>query len=560
MPKERPLPRRAADRARSGIAPGGRRGAALVVVLLALGAPRPTPLAAQATAYVDVADPAYDDLNVLVANGLVREIMVGERPYSEAAFRRFVEEAGRRAADGSPRARVGEALERLAGRFGEAARRPALALAAPRLDLALADSPDRPYRSGERMPPPLLSGKIAGAVNPLLQRNEGEVLDHGATAAVQAGVVGRAGVLAGAFVPRVALGLPRGPAPAHLSAVVADAYVRAVVGPVAVDVGRNNLVTGFGADGGPMLSDNARGLDVLRLAADRPLRLPSVLGRLGAWQASIGVADLGDNRTIPGSKLLMIRGSGRPSPFLEFGIGYVNQQGGTDSPSAGFGERLVDLFVPWTRRRDYLFSDKVVGADVRISVPKIGSALYVNFMTTDDRGRFQQPACGCWEDAVWLVGVEALGLGGEGRTDVRLEGRHAGPRAHIHHQFTSGMTIDGRTFGDALGPNAAALSAAVERTGPASRVGVTAAWERYSGDDWYWDRIPGGGAWDYEWYRLADNPDEVRVRLVVDWLRRRGGERLETRIRGGYEHVTRFDFTSAGRDNLLALVSLRYLW
>lgn len=540
----------------------GRRSAAFLLLLL-LGAPRATPLAAQATAYVDLADPAYADLDVLVASGFVREIMVGERPYSEAAFRRFVEEAARRAPAGSARARVEEARARLAGRFGEGPtplRRPPLALTAPRLDLALADSPDRAYRSGERMPPPLLSGKIAGSVNPLLQRNEGEVLDHGATAAVQAGVVGRAGVFAGAFVPRATLGLPRGPATAHLSAAVAEAYVRAVVGPVAVDVGRNNLVTGFGADGGPMLSDNARGLDVLRLAADRPVRLPSVLGRLGAWQASIGVADLGDNRTVPGAKLLMIRGSARPSRFVELGVGYANQQGGTDSPSASFGDRLVDLFIPWTRRRDYLFSDKVMGADVRIAVPRIGSALYVNFMTTDDRGRFRQPACGCWEDAVWLVGVEALGLGGEGRTDVRLEGRHAGPRAHIHHQFTSGMTIDGRTFGDALGPNAAALSASVGRTGRTSRLGVTAAWERYSGDDWYWDRIPGGGLWDYEWYRLTDNPDEIRVRLVVDWLRLRGGKRVETLVRGGYEHVTRFDFTSERRDNVLALLSLRYLW
>jgi hypothetical protein len=524
-------------------------------LLLAGAALAVRPLGAQATAYVVATDPAYEDLDVLEAAGFVRDVMVGERPYSEAAFRRFIEEAAQRASTARVPPRLQEALDRLSRRFGALdLPRTRVALTVPRADLALADSPGRPYRAGA-------DGLIQGDVDPLLQRNQGEVLDDGATVMGQAGVVAATRFLAGSFTPRLTLGVPRGPASAYATVSVAEAYARAVVGPVAVDFGRNNFEMGYGADGGPLLSDNARGMDVIRLAADRPVRLPSVLGRLGLWQASMMVADLGTNRRQPNAILTVMRGSARPSRYLEIGLDYLNQEGGEDAPTATLGDRLHDLFVPWTRRTVYDFSDKVAGADVRIAVPQVRSALYANFLTTDDRGRFEQPACGCWQDADWLVGAEALGLGADGRTDVRAEWRHAGARAHTHYQFTSGMTLDGRTFGDPLGPNAASVSASVERALPSSRVGLEAAWERYSGDDWYWALIPNPPSpWDYQWYRRADNPDEIRMRAVAHWRRQPAGTRLETTLRVGYEHVTRFAFTGASRNDALALLSLRYLW
>jgi hypothetical protein len=49
-------------------------------------------LSAQASVYVRLSDPAYADLEVLIALGWVQGVMVGEGPHSEAAFRRFVHE------------------------------------------------------------------------------------------------------------------------------------------------------------------------------------------------------------------------------------------------------------------------------------------------------------------------------------------------------------------------------------------------------------------------------------------------------------------------------------
>lgn len=525
------------------------------LLLLALAA-MAHPAAAQATSYVSGLDPAYHDLDLLLSAGLVRDIMVGERPYSRAAFRRFAEEAARRleGEPGSPRAM--EALERLTRRFlagpDSAGSRP-LHPTPARVDLVVSRSPGRPLRSGA-------DGSIDGSLNPLLQRNQGRVVEDGMTAAFEAGLALEAGPLAVEFTPRAYAGAPRGPAEARVSANVLGAYARAVVGPVALDVGRNSVSLGYGADGGALLSNNARGLDMVRLAADRPVRLPGPLGALGLWQGSFALADMGNDRDVPGSTLALMRLSARPGRYLELGVNYLNLQGGEGAPEASFRDRIHDLFFFWQDGGYLQISDKVAGADLRISVPEARSALYVNFLTTDDRGRFKQPAGGYWEDAIWLVGAQAQGLGAEGRVDFRLEWRHAGPRAHTHHQFTSGVTLDRRVLGEALGPNAAGVSAGLDWTGPVSRVRLTGAWERYSGGDYYWDRIPGGGFWDFDWYLAADNPDEIRKRLVLDYLRFEGWRDLETSLRVGYEHVTRFDYTDRSRHNVLAQLSLRYLW
>ena len=56
----------------------------------------PAVLLAQASTYVPNLDPVYQDLDALVAEGLVREIILGERPYSRVDFARFAQEARRR--------------------------------------------------------------------------------------------------------------------------------------------------------------------------------------------------------------------------------------------------------------------------------------------------------------------------------------------------------------------------------------------------------------------------------------------------------------------------------
>ena len=83
------------------------------------------------------------------------------------------------------------------------------------------------------------------------------------------------------------------------------------------------------------------------------------------------------------------------------------------------------------------------------------------------------------------------------------------------------------------------------------------AWERYAGDEY----ADGPDRPDTDWIRAADNPDEIRLRALVDWTRRSDGiTGLRTSVKLGYEYVTRFNFTDENRSNFLVQVSAGYVW
>jgi len=531
----------------------------------------PAVLLAQASTYVPNLDPVYQDLDALVAEGLVREIILGERPYSRVAFARFAQEARRRidtAGEEGIKARFLEALERIERRFDRE-----LAVLAdgaatypdtdPRVwireafvDATAADSPSREMTTRYNLP----ADNIDGDLNPLLQNNQGRVLGDSWALGVESLLELQLGSrLAVQARPRIWVDSGRGGQNGGADATLLEAYARTLIGPVSLELGRNHVALGQGPQGGPILSHNARGLNMVRLSFERPLRLPGPLGALGLWHFNSLIADMGSNRHVSHSKLIVNRLGWRPSAHLEFGLTTLSHQGGEGGPAAGrFSQRFKDaylFFIPG----QFNFSDRVVGADVRLTIPAIRSELYLNGFTTDDRGHFQQQAGGLWWDAVWVAGFRVAGMGDQGRIDLWGEIRHAGGTPHTHHQFTSGLTLDRRVIGDFMGPLASGFQGGVDWRGRRDRVLGLAAWERYSGDDWFVGR-PDPLIKGFDWQRLADNPDEVRLRTIVEWTRFPGVTGLQTTLRLGYEHVSRFNFTEADRSNVLVQLEAGYVW
>jgi hypothetical protein len=524
---------------------------------LLLAVALPAAARAQGTPYVPMLDPAYEDLDALIGSGLVRDLFVGERPYSQASFRRFVQEASRRGAGLTLTARESEAIARLETRFGAAAL-PGTTLRRTPITgtVAIASSPTRAMRVNGFAPGIALDADL----NLLLQRNQGRVLLDGFTSAVEGGFTVQRGHFAAEVTPRVWAGLPSAK-PADTGLDLVAGYARGVWGPVALDLGRSAYVVGFGPYGGAMQSTNARALDQARLRAERPVRLPGVLRHLGLWQASLAIATLGPNRDNANGTLVSMRLSGRPSRYVEWGISYENQHSGEGAPFSYQYQRLQEMFLPFRKSGwVYAVTDRVVGAEMRIAVPQTRSALYANFLTTDERYRFSMKAGGYWEDAVWVGGFEQRGLGRDGRLDLRLEGRHSGPIPHSHHQFTSGMTVDRRTFGDAMGPNSEGVALTGTWNGRESRLSVEAAMERYSIDNYDMFKSPSPRlSWDEDWRRVTNLPKELRQRVMLNWLQYRGWRGYESSLRLGYERIVRFNWTDRTRHAAVLEWSLRAL-
>ena len=546
-----------------------RRGALLLWVAFSM---LPAVLLAQASPYVPNLDPAYQDLDALVAQGLVRDIILGERPYSRVAFARFAQEARRRidtAGEAGIKPRFLEGLERIELRFHrELAALADVTATSPEVytrvwiregsvDATAADSPAREMPTRHNLPADLIDGDL----NPLLQNNQGRVLGDswafGAEGLLELQLGSRLAVQAR---PRFWADSGQGGQNASTDATLLEAYARTLVGPVSLELGRNHVALGHGPEGGPILSHNARGLDMVRLSFERPLRLPGPLGALGLWQLSSLIADMGSNRDIPHSKLIVNRLGWRPNAYLEFGVTTLSHQGGEGGPEAGrFSQRLRDAYLFFLTSRVRI-SDRVFGADVRLTIPSIRSEFYLNGFTTDDRSRFRQPAGGLWEDAVWVAGFRASGMGAQGRVALWGEVRHAGATPHNHGQFTSGLTLDRRVIGDFMGPLAAGVRGGVDWRGQRDRILGLAAWERYSGDEWWLGRLDPQDHLTTDWRRLADNPDEIRLRTIVEWTRFPAVTGFQTTLRLGYEHVSRFNFTEADRSNVMVQLEAGYVW
>lgn len=514
----------------------------------------PGPARGQATAYVPNLDQAYDDLAVLVAAGLVRGAVGGHAPSSRAAFRQWAAEAARslEARGGAPRG-VEEAAARLAARFGtdgegdaaDGLQRP-VAVGAAAAELWAARAPPRPLGEGA-------ASQLDGVLNPLLQGAQGRFAADGWTVAAAVSVEAEAGPLAARATPRAWIANPASGGSGSASAALFDGYVRAVFGPAGLDAGRIHATLGHARAGGTALSHNPRGLDMVRIASEHPLRLPGALRRWGLWHASALVARMESDRDTPRSLLAAFHLAHRPVPAFEWGLVYLNHQAGEGAPSAALLTRVTDLLLP-VRGGLIEVSDKAGGGHLRLTIRRARTDIYVNFLATDLRRDGRQFLQGYWRDALWTAGATARGLDSEARLDIWVEGRHAGPLVHTHHQFTSGLTLDGLVIGDPLGPNAWSVAGGASWRATRWTAALSAAWEHYSADEWRLGPEPGKER--HQWARIADNPDEVRARLAFD-MRLRAQAGLETAIRLGYERVRNFAFNGTNRNNFLLRLTLR---
>jgi hypothetical protein len=327
-----------------------------------------------------------------------------------------------------------------------------------------------------------------------------------------------------------------------------------------VEVGRDHLFYGQGMRASNSVSANAPALDMVKLASDLPFRLPWALRALGPTRASLFVADLGNRQNFPGAKLAGYKFSFAPSPRVEVGVSVIDQMGGRGAPTASFGERLLDL-IPlvdpiFYGDRDLQFSNKLAGMDFRFRFPSArGLEWYVDGMLDDfDHRRIRSSF---WEDAGWITGLSLPRLTSDGRLQLGTEFQHTGLRYYQHNQFTTGVTLNSRIIGNALGAKANAGYARLSWDwGTTSSLSLDAAYERRSSDRYRVrvDDVEDKG-WRFE--RIETRPKETRARVSVIWSAELSPTRPRVLAELGYERVGNFAFVSGQeRNNVLARLGL----
>jgi hypothetical protein len=503
---------------------------------------RLSPLFAQATPTVRPDDPVYGFIDHLIAMHYVDSVIVGQRPMSAREIGRIlaaatvpmtvVMDAPTSASDPdmSWTARSFWRYRRLYPAPNFARRKPALRRV--RIDVTTARSPSRTI-------PPDGNGAIDVDVNPLLTNQLGVQPFDGRTDNVSV----EAELPIQSWLTAVID--PRHVTYDHKGRTSGDAgridqlYLRGLFRNLAVTAGRDYVFFGQGQTAGITNSLNPGGFDMVRLSSERPFVLPSLLHLLGPVSGTLFVADLGQKRFFPHSRLINYKLSARPFSALELGVTVTDEMGGQGAPGGTFAQKMEDL-VPildaTLLHRVLVFSNKFSGVDARWRVPHArGLQLYMDGAVDDfDLRRLKSSLT---EDAGYIWGGTYDCFGECGRVKLTGEYHATGVRYYTHGIFKTGYTLQRQFIGDPLGPRGKGMYLSLGLDRITSGFTLDLAHEIRSGDKYGATSTTPNDS-DFRFIIIEHNPAERRWRSVLtmraghqsDWATLNvsvGGERVE---------------------------------
>ena len=522
---------------------------------------------AQASVNVPTTDLVYRDIDKLIAHDLVDIIVTGQRPYSRVQIARIVWRARQNLQDVKTRTSgarlnyVDAIIDRLEASYqAELSEIDSGADPAPRLSFRPLARVDITVTAANSPPRDAINQDFErndAVLNPLLHYRQGRNIVDGTTASTETVHWARVSRHVAIFVqPRFQVSDARNGFPDFNEFRFQALYASAALGNLDIQVGRDNLFWGQGRNAGLLVSNNARGLDMIKISNSHLATLPWVFSLLGPTKFSVFAARLGSNRHIPNPYLLGYKVSIRPHKQLELGAGFMVQSGGTGGPPASLTERIADhvFFIDllFLTNRDFEFSDKMAGADIRLRIPSArGLQLYAEGVIDDIRVSNLQRML--TQDAGYVVGAHMPRLVDSGRLDLTLEYHFAGILLYRHSQFESGYTLDRLFIGNDL--ESAGRGGYAELNwdaGARHLLTLQGAYEARSNDDYARSRELN------RILKMQSNPQERRYRAVASWSYRLPWSSALLKTLVGYERVNNFGFdTGRIRDNVIGELQLQ---
>lgn len=299
--------------------------------------------------------------------------------------------------------------------------------------------------------------QVAGVVALSCEHEEGRPCGDGAGLGTE---VDSATGYGDRLVARVRLRASTGTNAHDADLAIDRAYVRGMLGPLALEAGRDVLVLGPGAvDAGVIedtmtmrsadrtqlgWGDDAPPLDHVRLSTARPLtitrdvhaRLLYLVGRLRAPQ------------TYPGTIVTIARGELAIGPAFQLGMMQLLELEGQGAPHLG----PLDFVLEHVRRRNRSAgpddtSNRRLGFDIAGRIAALDNARLAYQLVFEDVRRHVLDAVRY--DADHLIALDVHGLA--------IEWQKTGGRSQEHFPRTTGFTHAGRVVGSPLGPDAQAL-------------------------------------------------------------------------------------------------------
>lgn len=513
---------------------------------------------------VSIEDPVYRRIDKLVAHGLIKTQMIGQKPYVRAEVARLIAEAMKNYPEFAAR------FQQDQGAFDESAKRlkdkvyvdkvlkilkdeyrdeliqqGALEGKIPTVQGQIIDELrwDFAYLDQAPMTFPADNGfgGIDAQTRPLVENRGGRHYTDGANLGIETSHWFRFGKYFSVQAePRVQIQVAKDGEPEENDFFVQRLSGRFTWNKLDLQIGRDSINWGPSAEGGLGFSNNARPLDFVKLSSISPFRYPFIFKKLGIHQWNLIVANLGPEQRFKDSWLVAYKNSMRGSPYLELGVSQSLVLGGDGAPDLGIGSAFGEFWGVGSHAQ--ASSNRNFDIDVIGTIPKLwGMQVYAELNFEDfDRNMtvlFR-------DDLSWTAGVYLPRATRSGTLDLRLEYSKLSPRYGRHPVFTSGMTENGLLIGNPLGPDAQSVRALLRYDfSPETLIDFGVRYARRNGDlyDVDYDSNGVGGR-----STLVDRPVESRVRAWVG-LRHEFDSHLMARFGFGWEGVKNLNF-SAGDD------------
>ncbi len=402
------------------------------------------------------------------------------------------------------------------------------------------------------------AGSMNATINPLLQYQQGRELIEGMNPSLETTHWAR---LTNHFAlylqPRFQLAFATGNNESNNNNIfLLYLYGKVYFKNFELEVGRDNLVWGQGKDAGLVLSNNPRGLDMIKISNDSPFILPSILKYLGALKMSYFFSTLGPEQNYPYPYLLGYKFSIQPFSFFELGYSMLVESGGRGAPPNSFKNSLVEgipFGTLYKGARTDIASNKMGGLDFRFRIPPARNLEIYGEFILDDSPTIDRTEDFFLLDSGFMGGIYLGRLVNTGKADLRLEYHHTGPIFYRHGQYITGLTLNGFILGDNLGPDAQGfyLSSNVDINSQ-HLLTFNESIELRSGDIW-------ANAVSPQFVIVQNNPSENRYRTTVEWLYRMKENPFFIKTKAGYEFVQNFNFVSGqNKNNFLGEVGVQF--
>lgn len=211
-------------------------------------------------------------------------------------------------------------------------------------------------------------------------------------------------------------------------------------------VGRDDLRWGPG-ENSLFFSDNARGLDMIKLSTPYSFRLPWFLKYLGQFRATAFFAWMEGRDYQPANAILSgYRVDYNPFTWWNIGFDHAVFMGGAGAkdPTAvtAIGEFIGFLFDSGNSRAS---SNHQMGMDATFQIPPLmGMQVYGKLLLEDTQAEYKFML---GNDASWLGGVYFPKLNGLEKLSLRGEFIYTGQFAYRHGFYSDGFTLDGKFIG-----------------------------------------------------------------------------------------------------------------